>query len=84
MAVRLYEQNGNIVLDVTDTGIGISEEDLQQLFTRFFRVERATTIRGIGLGLYVAKAIIEGHGGEIRVSSETGVGSTFSVILPAL
>jgi two-component system sensor histidine kinase VicK len=84
VTVRLYKQNGNVVLDVTDTGMGISEEDLQQLFTRFFRVERATTIRGIGLGLYVTKAIIEGHGGEIRVSSEAGVGSTFSVILPAL
>jgi two-component system sensor histidine kinase VicK len=84
VTVRLYEQNGHVVLDVSDTGVGISEEDLQQLFTRFFRVERATTIRGIGLGLYVAKAIIEGHGGEIRVSSEAGIGSTFSVILPAL
>jgi two-component system sensor histidine kinase VicK len=84
VSVRLYEQNGNVVLDVTDTGMGISEEDLQQLFTRFYRVERATPVRGIGLGLYVAKAIIEGHGGEIRVSSEAGAGSTFSVILPAL
>lgn len=84
VTVRLHEQNGNVVLDVTDTGIGISEEDLQQLFTRFYRVERATPVRGIGLGLYVSKAIVEGHGGEIRVSSEAGVGSTFSVILPAL
>jgi signal transduction histidine kinase len=84
VTVRLYEQNGSIVLDVTDTGMGISEEDLQQLFTRFYRVERATPVRGIGLGLYVSKAIIEGHGGEIRVSSEPGIGSTFSVILPAM
>jgi signal transduction histidine kinase len=84
VSVRLHEQNGNIVLDVTDTGMGISEEDLQQLFTRFYRVERATPVRGIGLGLYVSKAIVEGHGGEIHVSSEAGTGSTFSVILPAL
>jgi signal transduction histidine kinase len=84
VTVQLHEQNGHVVLDVTDTGAGISEEHLQQLFTRFYRVERATTIRGIGLGLYVSKAIIEGHGGEIRVSSEPDVGSTFTVILPAL
>jgi signal transduction histidine kinase len=84
VTVHLYEQNGDVVLDVTDTGIGISQEDQEELFTRFYRVERATTIRGIGLGLYVAKAIVEGHGGEIRVSSEPGAGSTFSVILPAL
>jgi signal transduction histidine kinase len=84
VTVRLYEQNGNIVLDVTDTGMGISQEDQEQLFTRFYRVERATPVRGIGLGLYVAKAIVEGHGGEICVSSEPDVGSTFSVILPAL
>jgi signal transduction histidine kinase len=84
VSVQLYEQNGSVVLDVTDTGIGISKDDLQQLFTRFYRVERATEIRGIGLGLYVSRAIVEEHGGEIRVSSEPGVGSTFSVIMPAL
>jgi two-component system phosphate regulon sensor histidine kinase PhoR len=84
VSVRLYEQNGQVVLDVTDTGIGISEKDQEELFTRFYRVERATEVRGIGLGLYVSKAIVESHGGEIRVSSEPGTGSTFSVILPAL
>jgi signal transduction histidine kinase len=82
--VRLHEQNGNVVLDVTDTGIGISAHDQQQLFTRFYRVETAANIRGIGLGLYVSKAVIEAHGGKIRVSSKRGVGSTFSLILPAL
>jgi signal transduction histidine kinase len=82
--VRLHEQNGNVVLDITDTGIGISAHDQQQLFTRFYRVETAANIRGIGLGLYVSKAVIEAHGGKIRVSSKRGVGSTFSLILPAL
>jgi two-component system phosphate regulon sensor histidine kinase PhoR len=84
VSVRLYERNGTVVLDVADTGIGISEKDQEELFTRFYRVERATEVRGIGLGLYVSKAIVESHGGEIRVSSEPGTGSTFSVILPAL
>ena len=49
VTVRLYEQNGNVVLDVTDTGIGISAHDQQQLFTRFYRVERAANIRGISI-----------------------------------
>jgi len=84
VSVRLYERNGTVVLDVADTGIGISEKDQEELFTRFYRVERATEVRGIGLGLYVSKAIVESHGGEIRVSSEPGTGSTFSVSLPAL
>ena len=84
VSVRLYEQNGDVVLDVADTGIGISKKDQEELFTRFYRVERATEVRGIGLGLYVAKAIVESHGGEIRVSSEPGVGSTFSVVLPVV
>jgi two-component system, OmpR family, sensor histidine kinase VicK len=84
VSVRLYEQDGNVVFDVTDTGIGISEKDQEELFTRFYRVERATEVRGIGLGLYVSKAIVESHGGEISVSSELGVGSTFSVVLPVL
>ena len=59
-------------------------EDQEQLFTRFYRVKQATfgDTRGIGLGLYVAKAIVDAHQGEILVQSEIDVGSTFSVILP--
>jgi len=84
VTVRLYEQNGNIVLDVQDTGVGISKGDQQKLFSRFYRVADTTQIRGIGLGLYVAKAIIDGHEGKIQVRSEEGAGSTFSVIMPVL
>jgi signal transduction histidine kinase len=84
VAVRLYQQDGSLVLDIEDTGIGISEEDQKRLFSRFYRVASETHVRGIGLGLYIAQAIVEGHGGEIRVRSEEGVGSTFTVILPAL
>jgi signal transduction histidine kinase len=75
-----------VVLDVTDTGIGISPEAQQNLFRRFYRVTNVTAddIRGLGLGLYVTRAIVEAHGGSIQVFSKEGVGSTFSVILPAL
>jgi signal transduction histidine kinase len=84
VTVRLHQQDGTLALDVEDTGTGIAEEDLKRLFSRFYRVASETHVRGIGLGLYIAKAIIEGHGGEIHVRSKEGVGSTFTVTLPAL
>jgi signal transduction histidine kinase len=86
VTLRLHEHDGQVVLEVEDNGIGIPREDQQRLFSRFYRVTNATQddVRGIGLGLYVTKAIVEAHGGEIHVLSEEGVGSTFSVILPAL
>jgi two-component system sensor histidine kinase ResE len=84
--LQLYERDGQVVLDVTDTGLGISPGDRQHLFSRFYRVTNVTEddVRGLGLGLYVTRAIIEAHGGDIHVVSEEGSGSTFSVILPAL
>jgi len=86
VTLRLSEHNGKVVLDVTDTGIGISPENQQHLFSRFYRVTNVTAydVRGLGLGLYVTRAIVEAHGGNIQVFSKEGVGSTFSVILPAL
>jgi signal transduction histidine kinase len=86
VTLRLSEHDGEVVLDVTDTGIGISPEGQQHLFTRFYRVTNVTAddVRGLGLGLYVTRAIVEAHGGNIQVFSKEGVGSTFSVILPAL
>ena len=65
--------------------MGLSLEDQQKLFQMFFRTEQAQTaqIRGTGLGLAITKAIVEAHGGVIRVASEgVGKGSTFTVILP--
>jgi signal transduction histidine kinase len=84
--LRLSARDGQVVLDVIDTGIGISAQDQQRLFNRFYRVGNMSDdeSRGLGLGLYVTKAIVEAHGGEIHVVSKEGAGSTFSVILPAL
>ncbi len=86
VTLRLSARDNKVILDVVDTGIGISPEDQQRLFRRFYRVTEATygEVRGVGLGLYVTKAIVEAHGGEVRVASRKGAGSTFSVILPAL
>ncbi|WP_296601625.1 ATP-binding protein [Nocardioides sp.] len=78
--------DAGVELRVVDTGIGISPPDLERLFTRFFRTRAAmeAAIQGVGLGLSIAKAIVEQHGGRIEVASEVGRGSEFRVWLPAL
>ena len=75
---------GEVILSVSDTGIGISEEDQKRLFAKFFRVDssHAREIGGTGLGLSICRSIIELLGGSIDVESEIGVGSTFSFALP--
>jgi signal transduction histidine kinase len=69
---------------VGDTGVGIPEEELGQLFERFYRVDkdRSRATGGSGLGLAISKQIVEMHGGSISVESEIGTGSTFEVRLP--
>lgn len=71
-------------VDVTDTGVGIIQEDREKLFTRFFRAEEAMVRQqpGSGLGLNITKSLVELHGGKIWVESEPGRGSTFSFTLP--
>ena len=70
---------------VVDEGIGIPEEERARLFDRFFRASTAVRqqIPGTGLGLYIARAIVEAHGGSIDVESADGQGTTFCVDLPA-
>jgi len=69
-------------LEVTDTGVGIPEDDANRLFERFFRASTAQDIQGTGLGLSIAKTIVEAHGGTISFQSSEGVGTTFTVDLP--
>jgi signal transduction histidine kinase len=73
-----------VVLDVTDTGIGIAPNDQRRLFERFFRAENAVErqVPGTGLGLYISRAIAEAHGGSLTVESELGRGTTFRLELP--
>jgi PAS domain S-box-containing protein len=82
--VRTERVNGHAVISVSDNGIGIAPSDVERLFERFFRSSSATAqaIPGTGLGLTIAQAIVEGHGGRITVDSEEGVGTTFRVQLP--
>ncbi len=82
--VILSEDGDFLVLQVRDTGIGISSEDQRRIFDKFYRVESQLTdnISGSGLGLSIVKAIVEKHGGRVWVESEIGKGSTFTVLLP--
>ncbi len=78
--VRLLNRDKDILVQVSDTGIGIPEEHLTYIFDAFYRVSRETG--GSGLGLVIAKTIVEAHGGKIWVESTPGVGSTFYFTLP--
>jgi PAS domain S-box-containing protein len=84
--VRAYPHGSAARIEVADTGMGISEDEQTQLFERFFRTARAQeeAIPGVGLGLSISKAIVEGHNGRISVRSVEGVGTTFFVDLPAI
>ena len=65
-------------IEIADTGSGISQPDQEKIFDRFYRVENAVhTEQGTGLGLSIVRGIIEKHGGEIRMASELGIGTTF-------
>jgi len=81
--VRFFDMNENILIEIADDGIGISEMDLPRLFERFYRVDknRSRKIGGTGLGLAIVKHIIEAHNQTINVRSTFDVGSTFSFIL---
>lgn len=84
IGITARQVNSQIQVDVMDTGIGISRQDQEQIFSRFFRADNPLIreIGGTGLGLSIAKSIVALHGGEIWVDSELGRGSTFSFTLP--
>ena len=84
VAVRAFREEGEARIDVADTGVGVAAADQPYLFTRFFRAHNELTfsVRGVGLGLFITRSIVELHGGRVWAESELGVGSTFSVALP--
>ncbi len=73
---------GSVVVDIADTGIGIPKEDLPRVFERFYKGDKARAGEGTGMGLAIAKHVVEAHGGNIWVESEEGKGATFSFSLP--
>jgi PAS domain S-box-containing protein len=80
--VRAEVREHELLVQITDHGIGIPKEAMPRLFQRFYRVEASSSIGGSGLGLYISRQIVEAHGGRIWVESESGAGSTFSFTLP--
>jgi signal transduction histidine kinase len=85
-AVRIEAErhDGSVLVSVADTGVGIPEAALPRLFERFYRVDssRARGDGGTGIGLAIARSVVEAHGGTIRAESEPGLGSTFTFDLP--
>ncbi|MCJ7513698.1 MAG: GAF domain-containing sensor histidine kinase [Anaerolineales bacterium] len=83
VAVGLLRQGDLAELSVRDSGRGIPPDSIAHIFERFYRVpEQESTTAGTGLGLTIAKRIVENHGGRVTLESEVGVGSTFTVLLP--
>jgi signal transduction histidine kinase len=80
--VTATSQNETVTLEVSDQGPGIPKELQTQIFERFRKIPGATG-RGTGLGLYIARSIVEAQGGTLEVTSKEGQGSTFSFTLPA-
>ncbi|MCB1185433.1 HAMP domain-containing histidine kinase, partial [bacterium] len=82
--IRATGEDGGVRLDIEDTGIGISAEDIPKLFTKFRQLDSSSTrtASGTGLGLAISKGIVEEHEGRIWVTSNPGHGSVFSVWLP--
>ena len=81
--VTTGRHNGHVTVAVRDTGRGIPAHELPHLFEKYRRVRDKHRTEGTGLGLFIAKTIVEAHGGQIRVESAPGTGSTFTVLLPA-
>jgi signal transduction histidine kinase len=84
IGVSCHPRGDHVLIDVRDTGIGISKEDLPHIFDRFFRADKARTRSegGTGLGLAISKWIVEQHGGTIRADSEPDQGTAVHIVLP--
>jgi signal transduction histidine kinase len=83
ISVEAVAKENNVEISVSDNGIGMPESVVENLFQKFFRSHRSReAVAGTGIGLYISKAIVESHGGKIKVDSIEGKGSKFTVILP--
>lgn len=82
IAVSMAREADEAVLAVEDQGIGIADEDRDRIFRRYERIPTGSSVSGLGLGLFITRQIVEGHGGTIRVESARGKGATFTIRLP--
>jgi two-component system phosphate regulon sensor histidine kinase PhoR len=82
ITISSHYDDKNVTVDVTDNGTGISQSDLPHIFERFYKADRARSSGGTGMGLAIAKHVVEAHGGSIWAKSREGQGSTLSFSLP--
>ena len=84
VGVGVSADDGVVEISVTDQGVGIPEDERDRVFERFFRVDaaRSRNTGGSGLGLAIVKHVVQNHGGDVRVWSQQGRGSTFTIRLP--
>ncbi len=81
VTVSVNANNGQVAISISDTGVGISEDDLPHIFKRFYRCDISRAQGGTGLGLSLVQAIVHSHGGSVNATSHLGKGSTFTVTL---
>jgi signal transduction histidine kinase len=82
VTVGVREDDDRVALEISDTGVGIPDDQLPLIFERFYRADPSRSEGGVGLGLSIARQIAESHGGQIRAQSTPGTGSTFTLLLP--
>ena len=84
ITIEARQEGNDLMFSVQDTGMGIAPEDVDKIFERFYRTDRSRDREsgGSGLGLAITKALVEAHGGWIKVASKVNEGSTFTVMLP--
>jgi two-component system phosphate regulon sensor histidine kinase PhoR len=82
--IKTQNKGGNLWIEVSDNGLGVSEKDQKLVFNKFYRVPTGNVhnVKGFGLGLYYVKQMVEAHQGKISLKSTLGKGSTFKIIIP--
>jgi len=82
IGVRLYKEDDNAILEISDSGLGIPEDELPKIFTRYFRASTSGGISGTGLGLNLVKEMVELHGGKAYIESQVDIGTTVTIEVP--
>jgi signal transduction histidine kinase len=84
IVLRSYREDGSVCFEVEDNGIGLSARDSKRVFRRFYQVDRSLSRSGsgVGLGLSIVQFVMAAHGGDVRVRSELGSGSKFTLLVP--